>query len=131
MPEPPEQIYPREQERARLRRALLMQCPMCGYAPVTHSFGEIVETCEGCGFDFERGESGYYVGAMIMSMAVCLLSFLVIFGVSLLVTWPDVPWTLVTWIAVAAMVIIPIWFYPRSKTIWIWADHRINPRWSE
>ena len=131
MPDPTPATYPREQGRAQLGRAVRMACPMCGHKPVTHSFGEIVEICDGCGFGFDQGESGYYVGAMIMNMAVCLVSFLLIFGVSLLLTWPDVPWTTVTYIAVAAMVVIPIWFYPRSKTIWIWADHRINPRWSE
>lgn len=112
---------------ARLHRALRMRCPLCGHKPITHSFGEIVERCPGCGYEFEQGESGYYVGALIMNMAVCLLSFAAVFGIALLVTWPDVPWTVVSYLCIAAMVVVPIWFYPRSKTVWIWADLKIHP----
>ncbi len=111
----------------KLHRALRMRCPLCGHKPITHSFGEIVEQCPGCGYAFEQGESGYYVGALIMNMAVCLISFAATFGLLLMITWPDVPWTAVSYICIAMMVIVPIWFYPRSKTVWIWADLKINP----
>jgi uncharacterized protein (DUF983 family) len=115
------------QSTPSLGRALRMRCPLCGYKPITHSFGEIVARCPGCGYEYEQGESGYYVGALIMNMAVCLLSFAAVFGIALAVTWPDVPWTLVSSLCIAAMVVVPIWFYPRSKTVWIWADLRLHP----
>ena len=115
------------QSRPKLHRALRMRCPLCGYKPITHSFGEIVERCPGCGYQYGSGESGYYVGALIMNMAVSLVSFVAVFGLALAITWPDVPWTLVTYICIAAMVVVPIWFYPRSKTVWIWADLTIHP----
>lgn len=112
---------------AKITRALRMRCPLCGYKPITHSFGEIVDRCPGCGFQYGQGEDGYYVGALIMNMVAALLTFLITFGLALALTWPDVPWSAVTNICVAAMVIIPIWFYPRSKTLWIWADLKIHP----
>ncbi|MGI9016075.1 MAG: DUF983 domain-containing protein [Euzebya sp.] len=119
------------QGSAKLSRALRMRCPLCGHKPISHSFGEIVPQCPGCGYEFEQGQEGYYVGALIMNMAACMLTFLFTFGLSLLLTWPDVPWTAVTYVILAVMVIVPIWFYPRSKTVWIWADLKIHPYQSD
>lgn len=115
------------QGSARISRALRLRCPLCGHKPITRSFGEIVERCPGCGFEYGDGEDGYYVGALIMNMAVAMLTFLVTFGLALVLTWPDVPWTAVTYVCVAATVVVPIWFYPRSKTLWIWADLKLHP----
>lgn len=117
----------RTQGPVKLSRALQLRCPLCGHKPITHSFGEIVEQCPGCDYAFEQGESGYYVGALIMNMAVCLGSFLLTFGLGLALTWPDVPWTVLSYVCIGAMVVIPIWFYPRSKTLWIYADLKIHP----
>ena len=116
-----------EQGPPSLRRALARRCPLCGHKPITHYFGELVDTCPGCGYTFEQGEEGYYVGALIVNMAVCLASFFAVFAGGLLLTWPDVPWTVLTYVCIAAMVIVPVWFYPRSKTVWIWLDLRIHP----
>ncbi|HUG84402.1 MAG TPA: DUF983 domain-containing protein [Euzebya sp.] len=116
-----------DQGPVKLSHALRMRCPLCGHKPITHAYGEIIPQCPGCGYEFEQGESGYYTGALIMNMAVCLVSFAVTFGLGLALTWPDVPWTALSYICIAAMVVVPIWFYPRSKTVWIWADLRIHP----
>ena len=46
------------------------------------------------------------------------------------VGWPDVPWALLTAITVAAMVIVPLAFFPVSRTLWLAVDallHRIDP----
>lgn len=114
----------------RLYDALRMRCPLCSHHPITHSFGEIVEHCPGCGYEFEKGESGYFVGAMIINTAICILAFLLTFGVGLAITWPDVPWTALTYVCLAVMVVLPVWFYPRSKTVWVWLDLAVLNRGS-
>ncbi|WP_370328435.1 DUF983 domain-containing protein [Euzebya sp.] len=117
----------RMQQRPRLLRALRMRCPLCGQKPITSGYGELVETCPGCGYDFDQGEEGYYVGALIMNTVAVLLTFVAGFGIGLAVTWPDVPWTALTWILIVAVAVVAIWFYPRSKTLWIWMDLKIHP----
>lgn len=109
-----------------LWRALRMRCPVCGHKPITTGYGELVETCPECRTDYAAGEEGYYVGALIVNMAVCLLSFFAAFAIGLAVTWPDVPWTGLTYGLLAVMVVVPIWFYPRSKTVWVWLDLRLH-----
>lgn len=74
--------------------------------------------CDRCGLEFER-EEGYWVGAVIINTAVTFATFLVVFGGSVVITWPDVPWALVLGLTVAANITIPILFYPLSKSLWL------------
>jgi hypothetical protein len=75
------------------------------------------EACAGCGLRFER-EPGYWVGAVIINTTVIFATFLVVFGGLVLVTYPDVPWGTVLIVTALANVIIPIGFYPVSKSLW-------------
>jgi uncharacterized membrane protein YraQ (UPF0718 family) len=75
------------------------------------------DQCPSCGLAFER-EPGYWVGAVIINTIVIFATFLVFFGGMVLITYPDVPWGLVLGITLAANVVIPILFYPISKSLW-------------
>jgi Na+(H+)/acetate symporter ActP len=76
------------------------------------------EHCRSCGLRFER-EPGYWVGAVIINTTVIFATFLIVFGGMILLTWPDVPWTVVLVTTVVANVVIPVFFYPMSKTVWL------------
>jgi hypothetical protein len=76
------------------------------------------EHCRRCGLEFER-EEGYWVGAMIINTTMTFATFLVVFGGSIVLTWPDVPWPGVLAVTVVANILIPVWFYPVSKTLWM------------
>jgi hypothetical protein len=90
----------------------------------------MVEQCPGCGLRFER-EEGYWVGAVIVNFAVTELAFAVVFAAGLTIYWPDVPWGWLTFVAVAVNAVVPLIFYPFSKTIWVALDvlmHRMDRR---
>ena len=76
------------------------------------------EHCPRCGLEFER-EPGYWVGAVIINTAVIFGTFILVFGGMVLFTWPDVPWVMVLVVTLAANALIPILFYPISKTLWL------------
>lgn len=118
---------PNERLSPSLFKALRLRCPLCGHKPITAGYGELVETCPNCHYTYAQGEDGYYVGALIVNMAVCLISFFVTFVGVIVLTWPDVPWNALTFIAIGVMIAVPIWFYPRSKTVWVWLDLKIHP----
>lgn len=99
-----------------LGRALTRSCPRCG-APAFVSWFEMKDTCDECGFRFER-EPGYWVGAVTINTVVIFATFVVVFGGLVLVTWPDVPWTTVLIVTLFANIVIPVTFYPMSKTTW-------------
>jgi hypothetical protein len=74
--------------------------------------------CDHCGVHFER-EEGYWVGALIINTTVTFGTFLIIFVGGILLTWPDVPWTAVGVVTIAANAAIPVAFYPVSKSLWL------------
>lgn len=110
-----------------LVRALRRRCLACGARGLFSGWFTMRNRCPACGFDYER-EEGYWVGAMILNIGGAQLLFLATFVGGLLATWPDVPWTGL-WIAgIAVMVVFPAWFYPYSRTLWVWGDLWLNPR---
>jgi hypothetical protein len=74
--------------------------------------------CDRCGLRFER-EQGYWVGALIVNTAVAFGTFLLLFVGGIALTWPNVPWAALGVITVVAMAVVPLLFYPLSKTTWM------------
>ena len=46
-------------------------CPRCGH-PIFRRPLEMYEECPGCGLDFDRGQPGYFTGAMYVSYALAI-----------------------------------------------------------
>jgi hypothetical protein len=85
--------------------------------------------CLRCGLRFER-ESGYWVGAVIINTTVIFATFLAVFGGMVLLTYPDVPWVTVLVVTALANLVIPIVFYPISKSLWAGMElswHSLEP----
>ena len=76
------------------------------------------EHCDQCGLEFER-EEGYWVGAVIVNTTVTFGTFVALFLLLVVTTWPDVPWGTVMGVSVIANGAIPVAFYPVSKTVWL------------
>ena len=104
-----------------LGRGLLKRCARCGSGGLFRRWFAMVERCPRCGLLFER-EEGQWVGAMIVNFAVAMVALVSGLAAGLLLTWPDVPWTTVTVVAVVMVVAVPIALYPWSKTVWVAID---------
>jgi uncharacterized protein (DUF983 family) len=100
-----------------LSRALRRKCPRCG-AGAFVSYYRLREHCPRCGLQFER-EEGYWVGALIINTVITFGVFLAIFVGGMVLTWPEVPWTGLMVVTISAMAIVPVAFYPLSKTVWM------------
>jgi hypothetical protein len=55
------------------------------------------------------------------------LAFVGIFVLTLILLWPDPPWTLLTWAGGALMLLMPVIFYPISKTLFLAFDLIFRP----
>lgn len=64
---------------------------------------------------------------MIINTTVVFASFLLVFIGGMALTWPDVPWVTLGVLTVATMAILPVVFYPLSKTLWMAVELSWHP----
>jgi hypothetical protein len=87
----------------------------------------MVEECPRCGLSLERREHGYVVGAYMFNIIAAELIFAALFIGIMVALWPDPPWGLLSWGGAALMIILPIVFYPFSKTLFLAFDLVFRP----
>ena len=109
-----------------LVRGLLARCPNCGGRGVFKGIADLEDSCPVCRFSFVR-EEGYWVGAMIVIMALVMIFFGTFFVGGMLLTWPDVPWTALLVGGIVINGLTPFLLYGWSKTIWLGLDLAFNP----
>ena len=114
-----------------LWRALLLHCPNCAGKPLFRHWLQMRERCPVCRIRLARGEEGYQVGAYMFNMVAAELIFAAIFLGILLYTWPAPPWNWLLYGGVALMVILPVLFYPFSKTLFLAFDLIFRPATAE
>ena len=100
-----------------LLRGLRKRCPRCGRRRIFGSWFHLIERCPNCTLRFER-EQGGFLGAMTINFLVSIVVWVAMFVVVLFFTVPDVPVAPLMIASVVVLVVVPLWFYPRSKTIW-------------
>ena len=110
----------------RLGRALLLRCPNCGQTRIFSRWFRMVDTCPRCRHRFERQE-GYWLGAIAINTVVTLAAIIAGLVIPAVVTWPDPPWGVISAIVVATSVLIPVAFYPLSKTLWVALELGMHP----
>jgi uncharacterized protein (DUF983 family) len=111
-----------------LWRGLTRRCPVCGGRKLFEGWFKLKPRCLNCDYDFER-EPGWWIGAIIMNTAAAMVVFAIFLPLGVAITWPHVPWNTLTVVGVALMVIVPVVFYPISKTLWLALDimlHRMG-----
>lgn len=107
-----------------LSNGLRKRCPVCGRDRLFTSFFHLRERCPGCGLRFER-EDGYWLGAMVVAIAVVIAAFGVVFVGGVLLTWPDVPWTGLLIGTLALNAVLPVVLYPWCMTAWMGLHHAV------
>lgn len=64
---------------------------------------------------------------MFTNLAVAEGVFAIGLVAMLFATWPDVPWTALTYGGAAVMFVLPVLFYPVSKVAWLALDVLVRP----
>lgn len=108
-------------------RAMTLRCPHCGVRGILASWFKSAPACPRCRLRPDRGESDYFLGGMMFNIALAEGVFVIVLIVTLVVTWPRVPWTLLQYGAPAAMVLAPIILYPFSRLVWLAFDLMLRP----
>lgn len=124
---PDRDLIPRGTQRGRLlARGFRRQCPRCGAGDLFPSLLTIHDPCPRCGLIFER-EEGYWLGAMIVSFAIIEAVFGAAFVLTMVVTWPDVPWTGLLIVGLVVTAIFPFLISPWTRTLWMALDRAFLP----
>jgi uncharacterized protein (DUF983 family) len=101
-------------------------CPRCRRGPIFHSTWVMNDDCPVCGLDFDRGEPGYFTGAMYVSYALAIPLVALLTLIEHLI----VPgWTLLRLVLLAALLCLPLvpWIWQYSRVIWIYFDQYFDP----
>ncbi|MDZ7675520.1 MAG: DUF983 domain-containing protein [Acidimicrobiales bacterium] len=112
--------------RRVVTRGLLRRCPMCGHRGMFRGWFELRDRCPTCNYPTTR-VGDQWIGALGMNMIVTFTVLAVALAVGFIVTYPDPPIAvlMVTMITIAA--VVPIAFYPISKSLWSGIDLAMRP----
>ena len=97
-----------------------LRCARCGGPHVLQDWFHLKERCPTCGWRFEH-EEGFFLGSYLLNLCLILAVIFVVCMTFLLVkvalpntsVWPAVG------AGVAAAIVVPVAFYPYSKTLWV------------
>jgi uncharacterized protein (DUF983 family) len=109
-----------------LWRGFTKRCPLCGGDDLFERWFKMRDRCPRCAFPLERIE-GHWLGALGMNTMVSFVALFVTIVVGVAVTYPDMPTLLLMGVAVAVAVVVPLLFFPFSKTLWSAVDLAMRP----
>ena len=111
---------------ARLRRGLTRRCAACGGGNLFDGWYRMRSHCPTCGVRFQR-EEGFFASAVFVNLAITEVLLFVWIAVGFLATLPEPPVLPLVAGAVAICVVVPLVFYPFSKTIWFAVHLAMQP----
>ena len=109
-----------------LVRGLFRHCPRCGGGKLFTGWLKMKPRCPRCGMCFER-EEGFFLGAFVVNFGVMLLALAAFIGVGVALTLPDPPPGKLALGGMIVGVLVPIFFYPMSRTFWSAIDLIMKP----
>jgi uncharacterized protein (DUF983 family) len=109
------------------RRVLRLRCPHCGAGAVLASWAAVRDRCSGCGLRFKRSDDNYFSGAMYFGLIMGETIFVVSLLVTMVITWPDVPWDALSYIAPIGMLLLMVLLIPFAKVVWLGVDILMRP----
>jgi uncharacterized protein (DUF983 family) len=127
-PEPVE-LYPGVGTLSVLARGVRKRCPRCAERSTFDGWFTMRPRCPRCDLRFEREEGGF-LGAMTLNYAVAIGVWLVVLAIVVALTVPDVPVVPLLAISAVILILVPLWFYPRSRMLWAAVEflvHRSDP----
>lgn len=109
-----------------LRRGLTRRCPLCGAGGSFTSYFSMRERCPRCNLRFDRID-GQRAGALGMNTIVTFGMLAVVVVGGLVLTYPEFDLSILLPAAVAVALLVPVLFYPFSRTLWNSIDLAMRP----
>jgi uncharacterized protein (DUF983 family) len=109
-----------------LWRGVTKRCPLCGGGRLFKGWFTMKDRCPRCAFPLERIE-GHWMGALGMNTIVSFGALFLTIAVGLAISYPDVPTVGLMIAAVTVAIVVPVVFFPFSKTLWSAIDLAMRP----
>ena len=109
-----------------LARAAVRRCPVCGQGKLFRHWFTMVEQCPRCGLRFERIE-GHWTGALGVNTIVSFGVLAIVVVVGLILSAPEFEVVPLFVVAVLVAILLPLFFFPFSKTLWTAVDLWMRP----
>ena len=100
-----------------LVRGVRKRCPRCGERRIWDGWFALKARCPRCDLRFEA-ELGGFLGAMTLNYGMAFAVWGVMVVIWLAFTVPDVPAVPMVIASIVVLVAVPLWFFPRSKSLW-------------
>jgi uncharacterized protein (DUF983 family) len=121
-----------------LARGLARRCPVCGASGLFRRWFVLQERCPRCNFRLEQRIEGHWLGSLGINTIVSFGALAVTMAVGLAIAYPEGDLGPLLVAAVAVAVLVPLAFFPFSKTLWsaidlamrpLEPDDDVDPRW--
>lgn len=99
---------------------------MCGNRGLFRSWFDLRDRCPTCNYPTTRVDD-QWIGALGLNVMVTFTALAFVIAAGFTVTYPDPPIALLTIVAMAVGLILPIVFYPISKSMWSGIDLAMTP----
>jgi uncharacterized protein (DUF983 family) len=104
----------------------MKHCGVCGQGRLFRRWFHMLERCPKCGLKFDRIE-GHWTGDIGINTIVSFGALLIVLLGGFLVTWPTPPVGALVAACLLTAAIVPLAFFPFSKTIWLAIDLMLRP----
>ena len=109
-----------------LLRGLVRHCPRCGGGKLFTGWLSMKPRCPRCGMCFER-EEGFFLGAYVVNFGVMIIAMAAFIGIGVALTLPDPDPLKLALGGILVAIVVPIFFYPMSRTFWSAIDLMMKP----
>ncbi len=112
--------------RRTVVRGLMRRCPLCGARGLFESWFELRDRCPTCNYPTTRVDD-QWIGALGINIMVTFTTLAFVVAGGFAVTYPDPPITVLTVVTMSVAFVLPIAFYPISKSLWSGIDLAMRP----
>ncbi len=109
-----------------LGRGFRRRCAVCGSGHLFRHWVSMVEVCPRCGLQFER-VPGQWLGSWFLNVVVVQASVVAVLVIGVATTYPDTPMGTILVVGLVVAVVVPVLFFPYSRTIWTAIDLAMRP----
>jgi uncharacterized protein (DUF983 family) len=109
-----------------LRRAAARRCPVCGAGGLFRHWVRMVPACPCCGLRFRRVD-GHWLGSWFLNVCVVQTVVVGVLVIGVAATYPDPPILPLAVVDGVAALVVPLLFFPFSRTLWVAIDLAMRP----